>query len=103
MHVYAISGKCLKTDDLSSTSSEDVLKLTHGKIPHSINAREMQKSKCPTISTPNAKCVANAEAKKGKILSLFPLYSKAYSYIELCYFTLFLENECYENSHLFTI
>lgn len=50
-----------KTDDLSSTFSEAVLKLT---------IREMQKSKCPTISTPTAKCVAKEESKKSKILTL---------------------------------
>lgn len=61
MHIYAISGKFFKTDDLSSTFSEAVLKLT---------IREMQKSKCPTISTPTAKCVAKAESKKSKILTL---------------------------------
>lgn len=83
MHIYAISGKFFKTDDLSSTFSEAVLKLT---------IREMQKSKCPTISTPTAKCVAKAESKKSKIL-----------YFELCYFTLFLENLFYESSQSFTI
>lgn len=94
MHIYAISGKFFKTDDLSSTFSEAVLKLT---------IREMQKSKCPTISTPTAKCVAKAESKKSKILSLFPLHGTAYTYFELCYFTLFLENLFYESSQSFTI